>query len=45
MTARGFHRAWRVARTIADLEGEAEIAERHLLESLGYRLLERERAA
>ena len=45
MTARGFHRAWRVARTIADLEGEAEIAERHLLESLGYRLLERERVA
>ena len=45
MTARGFHRAWRVARTIADLEGEAEIAEKHLLESLGYRLLERERAA
>ncbi len=45
MTARGFHRAWRVARTIADLEGVAEIAERHLLESLGYRLPERERAA
>ena len=45
MTARGFHRAWRVARTIADLETAAAIADQHLLEALGYRLLERERAA
>ena len=45
MTARGFHRAWRVARTAADLEAEPAIADRHLLEALGYRLLERERAA
>jgi len=34
-----------VARTAADLDGEEAIAERHLLEALGYRLLERERAA
>jgi len=45
LTARGFHRAWRVARTAADLDGEEVIAERHLLEALVYRLLERERAA
>ncbi|MDQ6919510.1 MAG: YifB family Mg chelatase-like AAA ATPase [Candidatus Dormibacteraeota bacterium] len=45
LTARGFHRAWRVARTAADLDGEEAIAERHLLEALGYRLLDRERAA
>jgi magnesium chelatase family protein len=45
LTARGFHRAWRVARTAADLDGEEVITERHLLEALGYRLLERERAA
>jgi magnesium chelatase family protein len=45
LTARGFHRAWRVARTAADLDGEEAIAERHLLEALGYRLLERDRAA
>jgi magnesium chelatase family protein len=45
LTARGFHRAWRVARTAADLDGDGLIAERHLLEALGYRLLERERAA
>jgi magnesium chelatase family protein len=38
LTARGFHRAWRVARTAADLEGEELIADRHVLEALGYRL-------
>ena len=38
MTARGFHRAWRVARTSADLDGSSEIEERHVLEALGYRL-------
>jgi magnesium chelatase family protein len=38
LTARGFHRAWRVARTSADLEGVDAIAERHILEALGYRL-------
>jgi magnesium chelatase family protein len=38
LTARGFHRAWRVARTAADLEGADRIAARHVLEALGYRL-------
>ena len=38
LTARGFHRAWRVARTSADLEGAEQIGERHILEALGYRL-------
>ena len=38
LTARGFHRAWRVARTSADLEAVDTIAERHILEALGYRL-------
>jgi magnesium chelatase family protein len=38
LTARGFHRAWRVARTSADLEGAHQIGERHILEALGYRL-------
>jgi magnesium chelatase family protein len=38
LTARGFHRAWRVARTTADLEGSDQIHEHHILEALGYRL-------
>jgi magnesium chelatase family protein len=38
LTARGFHRAWRVARTAADLEGIDAIGDAHVLEALGYRL-------
>jgi len=38
LTARGFHRAWRVARTAADLEGAELVGDRHVLEALGYRL-------
>ena len=38
LTARGFHRAWRVARTSADLDGADDIGERHVLEALGFRL-------
>jgi magnesium chelatase family protein len=38
LTARGFHRAWRVARTSADLDGSEHIGERHILEALGFRL-------
>jgi magnesium chelatase family protein len=38
LTARGFHRAWRVARTAADIEGAELIGDRHILEALGYRL-------
>ena len=38
LTARGFHRAWRVARTSADLDSSEHIGERHILEALGYRL-------
>jgi magnesium chelatase family protein len=38
LTGRGFHRAWRVARTLADLEGAGEIGTLHVLEALGYRL-------
>jgi magnesium chelatase family protein len=40
LTARGFHRAWRVARTLADLEGASAIGERDVLEALGYRHVE-----
>ncbi len=38
LTARGFHRAWRVARTAADLDGSEHIEEQHMLEALGFRL-------
>lgn len=38
LTARGFHRAWRVARTAADLDGSEHIEDRHMLEALGFRL-------
>ncbi len=38
MTARSYHKVIKVARTIADLEGEKEIKEEHLLESIGYRM-------
>jgi magnesium chelatase family protein len=38
LTARGFHRAWRVARTAADLDGSEQIEDQHVLEALGFRL-------
>jgi magnesium chelatase family protein len=37
LSARGCHRVLRVARTIADLEGEARIREAHLAEALTFR--------
>ncbi|MDE4173217.1 YifB family Mg chelatase-like AAA ATPase [Phaeobacter sp. PT47_59] len=38
LTARGYHRVLRVARTIADLEGEPNILRPHVAEALGFRL-------
>ncbi|TMD58540.1 MAG: ATP-binding protein [Chloroflexi bacterium] len=37
LSSRGYHRVIRVARTIADLESSAEIAELHLAEALSLR--------
>jgi magnesium chelatase family protein len=37
LSARGFHRTLRVARTLADLDGEAEVRRLHLAEALSYR--------
>lgn len=37
LSARACHRTLKVARTIADLEGESEICKPHLAEALGYR--------
>jgi magnesium chelatase family protein len=43
MSARGVHRALRVARTIADLGGDDRIATMHLAEALQYRACESRR--
>ncbi|MEN6554846.1 MAG: YifB family Mg chelatase-like AAA ATPase [Anaerolineaceae bacterium] len=40
LTARGYHRVLKLARTIADLAGSAEIGQIHLAEALQYRAKE-----
>jgi magnesium chelatase family protein len=37
LTARGYHRVLKVARTLADLDAEANVARLHLAEALSYR--------
>ena len=39
LTARGYHRILRLARTIADLEGDETIGQPHIAEAVGYRLM------
>ncbi|MGB3146633.1 MAG: YifB family Mg chelatase-like AAA ATPase [Paracoccaceae bacterium] len=38
LSARGYHRILRVARTIADLEGAADVRKPHVAEAVSYRL-------
>ena len=38
LSARGFHRILKLARTIADLDGAAEVGRTHLAEALTYRI-------
>lgn len=39
LSARAVHRVMKVARTLADIDGDQHIVRRHLLEALGYRRL------
>ena len=39
LTARGYHRILRLARTIADLEGDETVGQPHIAEAVGYRLM------
>jgi magnesium chelatase family protein len=39
LSARGYHRVLRVARTLADLDGAEKISRPHLAEALSYRAL------
>lgn len=39
LSARACHRIWRVARTIADLDGAQAVARQHLAEAVSYRSL------
>ncbi|HET8551263.1 MAG TPA: ATP-binding protein, partial [Gammaproteobacteria bacterium] len=45
LSARAYHRVLKVARTIADLAGTAEIGTAHLAEAIGYRGLDRQPSA
>jgi magnesium chelatase family protein len=38
LTARGYHRILRVARTIADLDGSEEMRHPHVAEAVSFRL-------
>jgi magnesium chelatase family protein len=37
LSARGYHRVLRVARTLADLDGSSSVGRRHVAEALSYR--------
>lgn len=41
LTARTYHKILKVARTIADLAGSADVLEEHLMEAMGYRTMDK----
>ena len=41
MSARGYTRVLKVARTIADLEGKEKIEKSHIIEAISYRTIEK----
>jgi magnesium chelatase family protein len=45
LSARGYHRVLKVARTLADLDGEANVGRIHLAEALSYRMTSENRLA
>jgi magnesium chelatase family protein len=45
LSARGYHRVLKVARTIADMDGQKQIEPAHITEALALRSLDRQRAA
>jgi magnesium chelatase family protein len=44
LSARGYHRVLRLARTVADLAGSEDIRALHVAEAVGYRVLDRPEA-
>jgi magnesium chelatase family protein len=44
LSARGYHRVLKVARTIADMDGREQIDPGHISEALALRSLDRRRA-
>jgi magnesium chelatase family protein len=44
LSGRAYHRILRVARTIADLDRAETVGEKHIIEAIGYRVLDRARS-
>jgi magnesium chelatase family protein len=39
LSARSYHKVWRIARSIADLEAAEIVSQTHMIEALGFRSL------